>query len=120
MACNNKILAVEKYTYKNGFDAFGLCTLGCGRDLLYDATKLWVLSARISKNVFGYIKYVFGLEEKMKRRFLILTAFSVAVTLQLQGLYAFDNKKTHPVITEKDAVGPMTDNYLTTQLESRR
>jgi hypothetical protein len=74
------------------------------------------LSERISKHVFGYIKFTFSFEEKMRKQILILIVFSVTFLLSFQGLYAFENKRTHPAITEKAAAASTIDGYLKTQL----
>ncbi|MCJ7728698.1 MAG: hypothetical protein MUO27_02285 [Sedimentisphaerales bacterium] len=52
----------------------------------------------------------------MKRRNLVLMVFSVVFMLPLQGLYAFDNKKTHPALTDKAAAASTIDDYLKTQI----
>jgi len=52
----------------------------------------------------------------MKKRNLVLMAFSVATILFSHGLYAFENAKTHPAITERAATNTAStlDDYLKT------
>jgi len=52
----------------------------------------------------------------MKRRIIFTAICCAIVILPLQSLYAFDNKKTHPAITERAVVASTIDDYLKTQV----
>jgi hypothetical protein len=52
----------------------------------------------------------------MKRRIIISIGFWVISALIPQGLYAFENQKTHPAITERAAIAFTIDGYLKAQL----
>jgi len=51
----------------------------------------------------------------MRKQILILMVLSMAFVLFQQSLYAFENKKTHPILTERAAKATI-DDYLKTQV----
>jgi hypothetical protein len=52
----------------------------------------------------------------MIRQNLVLTILSVVFILSHQSLYAFENKNTHPALTDKSVVASIIDDYLKTQV----
>jgi hypothetical protein len=56
------------------------------------------------------------LEKKMKNRLLILLITFVISILPFRFLYAFENVKTHPAMTERAAITSTIDNYLKNQI----
>jgi hypothetical protein len=55
----------------------------------------------------------------MKSLIKISTVFSAVIILSSQGLYAFENQRTHPAITERAATAnsnELIDSYLNTDL----
>ena len=52
----------------------------------------------------------------MRRWILVLMVFSVVFVLSAHNLYAFENVKTHPAMTERAVTASTIDNYLKTQI----
>jgi hypothetical protein len=54
----------------------------------------------------------------MKSLIKISTVFSAVIILSSQGLYAFENQRTHPAIAERAATNTASilDDYLKTQI----
>jgi hypothetical protein len=52
----------------------------------------------------------------MEKRTIISTILWVVSILSYQGLYAFENIKTHPALTDKAAIASAIDDYLNTQM----
>jgi len=64
LGCDCKILAVEKHTYKDSFDAFDICIFGGVRDFLYDGLYAKRFSLVISKYFLNHTIIAVDLEKK--------------------------------------------------------
>jgi len=70
-------------------------------------------------NFLSSIKSIFNAEEKMIRQISFLMFFTVIYIMSAQVLYAFENRRTHPALTDNVANASIIDDYLKNQMNWR-